>query len=215
MPRTPRITSRTKVPLYVAVHEAGHAAANWLLGGTPYAVHIPHSGRLPQDRRGRDVHAGGFHESGFPYNIFPGAPPAHVRIAQMNPEEQRTSRLYGLACAVMTLAGGYAEARYRRVAWFYTWFDGAADDVRHVENISRDLFVEDEEQKRFWKTASSTMLWLMRGRLPAIVRIAKVLHASGSLVGDDLDAVLTAELGERPNFMDAFNAVDLCLAGQV
>jgi hypothetical protein len=205
MPGTPQTTSRTKVPLYVAVHEAGHAAADWLLGGMPYAVHISSGGRLPQDRRGRDVHAGGFHESDFNYNIIPGAPPAHVQIAQMNPEEQRNSRLYGLACAVMTLSGGYAEARHRRIAWCYTWFDGAADDIRLVQNISRDLFVEEEEQQRFQGTASATMLRLMRGRLPAIIRIAEILRARGSLYEEDLHSVLTAELGVRPKYLAAFD----------
>ena len=36
---------------------------------------------------------------------------------------------------------------------------------------------------------------MMRERLPAIIRIAQILHVRGSLYDSDLQCVLTAELG--------------------
>jgi hypothetical protein len=149
------------------------------------------------------MNAGGFHETSFPYNS--SMPPAHVQAAQTGPEVLRNSRRYGLACAVVALAGGYAEARYRRVAYWWICLAPAADDIRHVEEISRDLFAEAGEQQQFQKTAGIAMRRLIRGRLPAIIRIAKALHAHGSLYEEDLHSVLTAELGEKPKYLAALD----------
>jgi hypothetical protein len=112
MPETHAIASGTRRPLYVAVHEAGHVAAEWLLGGLAHAVHIPTGGRLPQDRKVRDVHADGYCEGTFNYtryDLLHGVP-THVLARQTDPEMLRNTRRYGLACAVVALAGGYAEA---------------------------------------------------------------------------------------------------------
>ena len=117
----------------------------------------------------------------------------------------RDTRRYGLACAVVALAGGYAEARYRRVAYWWICLTGAGTDVRHVGNISQDLFAEEEEQRRFQHSAGIIMRRLMRGRLPAIIRIAQMLHLRGSLYDSNLDCVLTAELGEMPEYLAALD----------
>jgi hypothetical protein len=117
----------------------------------------------------------------------------------------RNTRRYGLACAVVALAGGYAEARYRHAPYWWIWLTGAGADVHHVENISQDLFAEEEEQRRFRHNAGIIMRRLMRGRLSAIIRIAQVLHVRGSLYDNDLHCVLTAELGEMPKYLAALD----------
>ena len=40
-----------RMPFYVAVHEAGHLVADWLLGGNPYYVRIEGSRRRPGKQR--------------------------------------------------------------------------------------------------------------------------------------------------------------------
>jgi hypothetical protein len=99
------------------------------------------------------------------------------------------------------LAGEYAEARHRHISHVVAFLDGAADDMQMVQAIARDLFSDVREQLQFEKDASVAMRRLMRGRLPAIIRIANVLHVRGELCDDDLHAVLKTELGDQPRYL--------------
>jgi hypothetical protein len=69
------------VPFHFAVHEAGHAAAEWLLDGTPYTVQIAAAGETIEDRWGSVQHdAVGLTEGAFnfsPYRLM-GLPPSYI-----------------------------------------------------------------------------------------------------------------------------------------
>jgi hypothetical protein len=68
------------MPFPYAVHEAGHAGAEWLFGCPPHAVHILAPGQESTDRRGRTSReAGGSVEGGLPYHV--AGQPTCIRLA--------------------------------------------------------------------------------------------------------------------------------------
>jgi hypothetical protein len=95
------------MPFPYAVHEAGHAGAEWLFGCLPHAVHIHilAPGQESTDRRGRTSReAGGFVEGGLPYHV--AGQPTCIRLADQ-PECLIEARRYGLAAR---FAGPIAQA---------------------------------------------------------------------------------------------------------
>jgi hypothetical protein len=197
----PRVKKSKTIPFGHAVHEAGHAGAEWLLGCLPYAVHILAPGQEITDRRGRTLRqVGGFVETGLPYNVY-GDPPNYLRLAD-KPEYLIGARHYGLAAAASLFAGPVAEARYRHGSLLAVMMYGGEDDWRQIKAIAADLYPDADGQRRFRSVAETLARRLLRGRLPAIVSLAHELHRAGTLDGRLRDLLLEL-LGPRPEFLAA------------
>jgi hypothetical protein len=189
------------VPLYFAIHEAGHVVAEWLFGSLPYAVHILAPGQEITYRRGRTMRqVGGFVETGLPYNVY--GHPTHIRLADKL-ECRIEARRYGLAAAASIFAGPIAEARYRHGSLSGAMLCGGRDDWQQIEEIAADLYPDADDQRRFVSLAEILARRALRGRLPAIVTLARELHIAGTLDGDRLVVLLPELLGPRPTFLAA------------
>ena len=131
------------------------------------------------------------------YDIYP----THPTHARENAEGYlEMCRTYGLAAAIVRLAGYYVEARYRRIGILY-WLINEPEDIRRVSLISRDLFAEKTEQEQFLERVHRLTARLLRGRFKAVVEIAKVVYAKGCIEYDDLRALLEGHLGEQPRLL--------------
>jgi hypothetical protein len=190
---------------FTAVHEAGHVAAGWLLGASHHAVHLAGPDRTVTDGRGRVVReVAGLVEDGLSYNIHPGMPPAYVMLADQ-PEVLANARRYGIAAAAVRLAGPLAEARYRHLSQTYVALNWGRGDLARVEEIAADLWRGGPSRGdvAFMIMADRLAIRLLRGRMPAVVVLARELHRAGSLDGDRLDALLPELLGPCPPFLAA------------
>ena len=190
---------------HAAVHEAGHVAAEWLLGSTPHAAHLLAPGEEIKDGKGRMQRAcAGLVESGMSYNPYHllGSKPAYELFADQA-ELLASAHRHGMADAAALYAGPMAEARHRHLHLVFVMLNGGQGDEQRIDDIAADLCVDDGGRARFRVAASGLARRLLRGRMPGIVALASTLNAAGSLDGDRLEALLPDLFGPKPPYLAA------------